>query len=526
MKKNILSVLLVACLSASALWAQNIYDGLRFSTQYYDGTARGVGMGNAMLSLGGDLGALSYNPAASAVYRYSEFAITAGVNTSNSATNYLGTQSKTDFTKFNLSNIGYVGGYESSLLHISMAIASNQTNNYAFRTSATGVNGESSYLAWLAATVPAGTTPEELVMGTSSKDEYWPFWYSDADWSQVLAYNTGMMDLIERENENDPYYYVGATEKLNPNEKRNIPGSLRQSYFHERSGYAQDFVLNTAGSVDNIFFFGINVNIQSIWYNEYTSYSEEAINYDNFSIENDGVGFRDFTHEYDRTIQGTGVKIQAGFIIRPVAGLSIGGSISTPNWMFLTENWIHSMQGYTDLYGHSYVRSPLGVSDFRVTAPFKWSLGASYTFNDFMAIGVDYERVDYSSIKMAEGNGNVGSYSQDNSLIASSFKAANNVRAGLEVWPVSIFSLRLGYNYYDSTEWSYDDSRHYASAGIGLRYNNFFMDVAYQQQCNKTNSTYQIYSDYTTSDGNSFRAPYVSESYNNWKLLLTLGFRF
>ncbi|MBO7255971.1 MAG: TonB-dependent receptor, partial [Bacteroidales bacterium] len=69
MKKYILllSILTIASFSG---YSQNMYDALRYSQLYYEGTARSMGLGNAMVSLGGDLGALSYNPAASGVYRY------------------------------------------------------------------------------------------------------------------------------------------------------------------------------------------------------------------------------------------------------------------------------------------------------------------------------------------------------------------------------------------------------------------------------------------------------------------------
>ena len=45
--------------------SQSIYDALRFSNNDYEGTARGVAMGNAFTALGGDMGAITINPAQS-----------------------------------------------------------------------------------------------------------------------------------------------------------------------------------------------------------------------------------------------------------------------------------------------------------------------------------------------------------------------------------------------------------------------------------------------------------------------------
>ena len=217
------------------------------------------------------------------------------------------------------------------------------------------------------------------------------------------------------------------------------------------------------------------------------------------------------------------MDVSAGFIVRPVAGLTVGGSISTPNWMFLNEVWLESMNGNTVQYGYSKVDSPTGSYSYRVTSPFKWNLGVGYTVGNFLAIGVDYERTDYSDILLSSRSGNRDEFAADNELMASNFKAVNNIRAGIEAWPISCFAVRLGYNYYDTSEKHFDNSRHYASAGLGYRSTSgFFIDMAYQQQCNFNSNTFNLYDSYM--DG--MTAPVASEDYLNWKLVLTLGWRF
>ena len=73
MKKTFLAItLLLAAVSAGA---QTMYDALTFSQNNYYGTARSIGMGNAMTAVGGDLGAIGINPAGSAVFNYSQFTI-------------------------------------------------------------------------------------------------------------------------------------------------------------------------------------------------------------------------------------------------------------------------------------------------------------------------------------------------------------------------------------------------------------------------------------------------------------------
>ena len=69
MKKTAIALLL-AGISAGA-GAQTMYDAFNYSKSNYEGTARTVAMGNAFTALGGDIGAVSINPAGSAVARYS-----------------------------------------------------------------------------------------------------------------------------------------------------------------------------------------------------------------------------------------------------------------------------------------------------------------------------------------------------------------------------------------------------------------------------------------------------------------------
>ena len=76
--KKVICFVLGATLAVAA-GAQTWQDALLFSENNYSGTARGVGMGNALTAIGGDAGSLTFNPAGSAVASYSQFEITPGL---------------------------------------------------------------------------------------------------------------------------------------------------------------------------------------------------------------------------------------------------------------------------------------------------------------------------------------------------------------------------------------------------------------------------------------------------------------
>ncbi|HIZ88072.1 MAG TPA: hypothetical protein IAC03_07965 [Candidatus Coprenecus pullistercoris] len=516
-------ILLIGAVQAYAqLTPQYTDNALAFSSRYYDGTARSVGMGNAMTALGGDLGALSYNPAASGVYRYSEITLTPSVYSGNTNTTMLGDLSHSSISRFSLSNVGWVGSFDTGrtrgLLNFNFAITANQSNNFAYRSSGSGFQSQSSYLGSLAASM-TGLSPDNMTMPEGYPDR--PFFApGGAAWDQILGWNTGLVDSLRNSDS-----FIGATENISQDGQFYVPGTLVQRYDKVRTGYVEDIILNLSGNVDNIFIFGANLKFQSIWMNEHTSISETAGNPALFE-----TGFTDFTYDYRMTTSGFGVGVEAGFIVRPTAGLTIGGSISTPTWMFLTETWMQSMTGYTGQYGGSAVDSPVGEFSYRVTSPFRFNLGIGYTIGGWVALGLDYERTDYSCIALADDSGNRSVFETENSYMSAYYKAVNNLRAGIEAWPHPQVAIRLGYNYYsspyrttgDSPYSSYDNDRHYASAGIGFRSpSGFFVDLAYQQQCNRNNLSFLLYNTYDNK-----QVPSVQESFLNWKILLTLGWRF
>ena len=87
MKRYFIAAL--ALMLSLGLGAQNMYDAYRFSATDYLGTARVLGLGGAVTAVGSDLGSISYNPAASAVARYSQFSISPALSSSLVNTSFI-----------------------------------------------------------------------------------------------------------------------------------------------------------------------------------------------------------------------------------------------------------------------------------------------------------------------------------------------------------------------------------------------------------------------------------------------------
>ncbi len=104
-------ITLTLALSALALtgFAQTADDALNMSLNRTFGTARVLGAGGAFGALGGDLGAVSINPAGVGVFRNNYFTASLGLNFVNSNTEYLGQNNSELRFHPSLGNFGFVG---------------------------------------------------------------------------------------------------------------------------------------------------------------------------------------------------------------------------------------------------------------------------------------------------------------------------------------------------------------------------------------------------------------------------------
>ena len=78
MKNNFSLVLVLVFVNFFSVFGQSISDGLNYSSNSYQGTARYNSMSGAFGALGGDLSAIAVNPAGSAVFNNGHFSISFG----------------------------------------------------------------------------------------------------------------------------------------------------------------------------------------------------------------------------------------------------------------------------------------------------------------------------------------------------------------------------------------------------------------------------------------------------------------
>lgn len=506
--KKIYSTLAAIALSVT-LFAQTSQDAIKFSQNFYEGSARTVAMGNAFTALGGDLGSLAINPAASGIYRYSEVFIAPSLSFNNSSVNYLSTKKDDNITRFGLSGLGVVFATNPKYRKkggatFNFAFAINKVNDFSHRMSVAGETDKSSWLSSLANNISGIHAKSMDITNT-----YDPFRRSTAPWRAILAWNSNLLDTLPDSGRD----YKAATENLS-GLNIVIGGPLRQNFVRESSGNISEAIINMGGKISDYLFIGFNLGLQSLSYDDYQQYSEKAVNPANFTSK-----FSEFKHTYRQKTTGVGLNIKAGIIALPADGLRIGASVSTPTWYAMNDEWDETIfAAYSDGYTIP-ISSPIGEYNYNLSTPLRLNAGIAYTFGSYGLISADYEFVDYSMARL-RSNGDKTAFNFENDQIKKNYKAVNNARLGVEIKPMQGFAVRGGYSYYQNPDKNAGSDLHYVSAGLGfIGKSGVFADFALQRRL--LTEDFNLY-----SDAGSQIAPIGTLDDSRIKFMFTIGFRF
>ncbi len=521
MKRTIITFTLFIS-AFSMAYAQFALDALYFSQNYYGGTARFTAMGGAFTALGGDFSSISLNPAGTGVFLNDEIMITPAVTYNVSDATYLGTKTKDAYATFGLDNIGLVFNvFDNDDVRLNFGFGYNKQNQSASRYAANGIS--TGHTRNDLGEIILGSVTSSIADGAygipssdleQSGDD--PYFLPNTNWTAVLGWKTMLIS-------NDPftgtnYEYIGAADDVDMGDGDIfLQWPVRQSYHTESKGHTGEYVLTMGGNVSDRFYFGLNVGIQNVTYSYYQSLSEEKANNNHLFT----TGFRRMTYKSLSETYGAGCNIKLGVIWRPVGGLRWGAYFHTPTWLYLTNDYSAQMTAaYDAIPGHpaeSFNEStPLNTYKYRVNTPLKWGTGLAYVLGSSAIISVDYEGLDYSSLRMLELNGS--RYVQlhdENDFARHNFGLVTNLRAGAE-YRLNALSFRLGYAYYGSPVKNNNSYvRNYFSFGLGYRTGVFYIDGAYSFSPNNE-AAYTTYDNSPLMNTNSFIG----------KINVTLGLRF
>ena len=536
-------VIMITCvLTALTASAQETYENARLMETDLNGTARYVGMGGAMDALGADISTISTNPAGIGLFRHSMVSTSFGLVSQEDAQNFR-TGSKTNAS---FDQIGFVWSNRTSKTSFfNFAFNFHKSQNFDYILSAASqLDGNSSqnglsHVKAIGQTVDGVSTylyDKRDAMGTA-------WWTNQLD---NLYYNTFIMD----ENGENPGWNAASDFLMN----------------RANTGYIGEYDINLSGNINNRVYLGLTVGIHDVHYKGVSEYTEHLLGNDDAG---NVVPVGPVTIDDERTITGTGVDVKAGIIFRPVESspFRIGLSIATPTFYKLKSQSATRLLNGTPYQGPYPGYVAKSSYEFKLNTPWKFGLSLGHTIDQFVALGAGIEYADYGSIDSREITDEYYDYYYDTTTTESesdvemnrhtseTLKGVVQLKLGAEVKVDKNFAVRFGYNYAspmykesgskdfdidsygtncasatDFTNWK---ATNRLTCGIGYRYNNFNVDLAYQYSVRKgTFSPFQAaWGDYYDGDVDNpeqidITPTTVEVSNKRHQLLLTLGYTF
>lgn len=506
MKK--LQLFFVAVISMSNLMAQDLTDAVRYSLTEVQGTARFRALSGAFGALGGDMSAVSINPAGAAVFSRSHLSISLSNTNTNNEVGYFNTFNNTTKSKLDFSQSGAVFVFNntrqsSPWRKLALSIGYDKTANFDNQWRASGISNISIDRYFLART-EANQIPFrnlKLRSGETVGDAY-------SDVGASLGYDTQQVFLG---------YWGGIIDPLNSDDNTNdnnvdyisntAPATTHnQSYFYNANGYNGKLTFNIASQYGDNLYIGANLNSHIINYDKFTSFTETNDNASAFA--------KDILFENRLTTTGAGFSFQLGLIGKLNEAVRVGLTYDSPTWYNFEERLVQNIDSNFADNNINLVANIVNVyPSYKLKTPGKLTGSLAYVFEGKGLLSFDYSRKDYSQTEFRPANDT--SFQHQNQLIENTLKAASSYKFGGE-YRFKQLSLRGGYRFeespYKNTSF-YGDLTGY-SLGLGYNFGNFKVDLTYDQAQRKYN--HELYNVGLTN------AALIDSKNSN--IILTVGF--
>lgn len=445
-----------------------------FSNTKPGGSARILGIGSAQIALGGDYSSSLSNPAGLGMFNRSEFTFSPAINSYNSTARYFGNKQNNDKSVFNIPGLSYVyhvpadnRGYYGGSFGFSLT----RTNDFHGEFNYFGENPFTSIIDHFVQEANGKTTAQFSETGIN---------YNTLTGLAYFNYLIGPQTLLDPPGP-DNFYFTDA---------EGIPFQQERV---QNKGASNQWSLAYGGNYMDKFFFGASIGITSMRFSSRKQYDEFF--FDDLIV--DYMGFNE-----DLEIDGTGVNATLGIIYRPVDFFQVGASWVSPTYLQFNSNYYAEMftqwndfDYYNDgtiILGDEFASLDPGglVLEYNLRTPMKFSAGVAF-MSKFGFITGDVEFTNPGNAKYDSDIAGIN-FDGENAAIRDSYQAVMNYRIGAE-GRYKMYRLRAGYgafgNPYKNEFIKYKS--YYWSAGAGVRFQNFYVDVAYVAR--KTKSFYFPY---------------------------------
>lgn len=437
-------------------------DALRYSQTNNFGTARTAGLASSGMALGGDIGTIGSNPAGLGLFNRSQFVFTPTLSLNKAKTTFLGETTPTEDTNANIGNLGIVVNFGKGELAAngwssgSLGITFNRINDFRRSTFFRGQNDNNSIIDAMLEQAN-GLFPEELT-GLAQ-----------------VGYDHYLINPIPGAEDTYDSFVLGFPEQVEE---------------ITRVGFTNEVKVSYGTNYKDKLYLGAGVGFTTTEYT-YTRVFTELF---------DDPAISSFNIDERLDVNGTGVNLNLGFIIRPVDFIRIGGSYTSPTWYNFNEesDVVYNAQ-YRNFDVSTWApngeriiqedtvlnnlgsRTPLFISNYDLRTPAKLTAGVALFFKKHGFITADIEHLDYTNSHVSSSDFFADA---DNSTIQNLYRSVTNIKLGAE-FRYNILRLRAGYaTIGDPFVSGFDDldrSRTVTSFGAGLNFGKYFVDLSHTQ---------------------------------------------
>jgi hypothetical protein len=375
-------------------------------------------MAGSFGALGADISSALINPAGLGRYSKSDFAVTF----SNSATSTMGTYNGTTVSeqsnRLHINNLGFVFTNDLSRTNSGrkfgqFTIAYNRLQNF---NNVKRYEGQNFYsLLDVFANIGQGISPEAIY-------DLRPFTTGLAYDVFALDYDQASGSYISRLTLGDNYH----------NRQINTEGGMGEFSI----GYSENYM--------NKLYYGFNVGIRTINYNEDYVHEETL-------LEPDETTLRSFEYRYGLNTGGTGFNLKLGLLYLPTSDIRLGLAYESPTIFNLNDTWTADMIATHDYGVESINPSDVqpGEYDYRMITPMKLRGSFAYIISLRGAINVDLEmaRFGQGSLRPSRSNNlsNPYDFNFENTEVSKQYRTVLNTRVGVEYMLLRDIYLRGGF---------------------------------------------------------------------------------
>ncbi|WP_418511789.1 OmpP1/FadL family transporter [Corallibacter sp.] len=481
--KKLLFIAGVLC--APIVFAQDISDALRYSQDNIQGSARYRALSGAFGALGGDVSAMSINPAGSAIFNTSHISLTLSYANLKNKTSYFNGLDNSSSSVIDLNQTGAVFVFDNRnpnavMKKFTLGVAYDKLKDYDDDWFANGVNTNNSIDSYFLG-YANGLRLDEIsaLPGESYSDAYAEIGslYGYSNQQAYLGYESYILEPASGNNDNTVYgSNIGN-------------GDYYHEYSYAATGYNGKFTINTATQIGDKFYLGVNLNSHFINYERFTNLYETNANSGTVSQVNFGNNL---------ITTGSGFSFQIGGIMKVTEGLRAGLTYNSPTWYSIDEEGSQYISTIRDDSGSnvSQIINPQTINifpNYKLTNPGKFTGSLAYIFGNHGLISFDYSIKDYSNTKFRPKSDEY--FSRQNAIIQNSLTTASTYKIGGE-YRFRQLSFRAGYRFEESpykNETNIGELKGY-SLGLGYSFGSLVkLDLTFDQfQREDANSLYSV----------------------------------